>query len=108
MPYHLIYRSQPEFWRARLVELLEIRACQLRVFEHEEWVQQMFEEAAEEEKRSHFAVELSKEMAIDLEQLVNAYLDDIDNPVGFVELREYLWDNKIGILRICEELARRK
>lgn len=43
-------------------------------------------------------------MAVELERLLNGFLDGLhEKPAR--ELREFLWDNKVGILRALQSAA---
>jgi len=63
-----------------------------------------------EEERAA-AIDIASDIAGELAPLIDSYLmhqSDIQSGFRGKDLRDFLWDNKIGILRVCEQLGKGK
>ena len=51
------------------------------------------------------AVVMAKELSAELDGLLNEFMIRLSAPDADKELRQWLWDNKIGILRVMQAHA---
>ena len=66
-----------------------------------------FKTTDEEIQKALFKVEtkrIARELAPELDRLINAQLESRPKANAAEELRQFLWDNKVGILRVLQRI----